>query len=129
MEIIKLQRKDIKNALDLVWTVFEESETRDYSTEGIKEFKNFISYNSIIEKVDNGELHFWGCRDRDDLTGVIATRQANHICLLFVKKEYHKRGIAYVVCTDFYCCWFFQITTYSRHTLMILPFRLDPYCY
>ena len=94
MEIIKLQKNDIRNALDLVWTVFEEFEAPDYSKQGIEEFGKFILYNSVIEKFDKGELYFWGCIDNDDLIGVIATRGINHISMLFVNKEYHRRGIA-----------------------------------
>lgn len=94
MEIIKLQKNDIRNALDLVWNVFQEFEAPDYSKQGIEEFREFISYNSIIDKFDKGELYFWGCVDNDDLTGVITTRGINHICMLFVNKEYHRRGIA-----------------------------------
>jgi GNAT superfamily N-acetyltransferase len=94
VEIIKLQKSDISNALDLVWNVFQEFEAPDYSKQGIGEFRKFISYNSIIDKFDKGELYFWGCIDNDDLIGVITTRGINHICMLFVNKEYHRRGIA-----------------------------------
>lgn len=94
MEIIKLQKNHIRDALELVWTVFQEFEAPDYSKEGIEEFKNFIEYPSVIEKVNKGELCFWGCMDNGILTGVIASKGINHICLLFVKKEYHRRGIA-----------------------------------
>ncbi|MBW9153874.1 GNAT family N-acetyltransferase [Clostridium estertheticum] len=55
MEIIKLQKNDIKNALNLVWTVFQEFEATDYSRQGIEEFRKFISYNYNIEKFDKGE--------------------------------------------------------------------------
>lgn len=94
VNIIKLKKENIKSSLDLVWSVFQEFESPDYSVEGIEEFRKFISYDSIVEKFDNGELCFWGCMDDGYLTGVIATRGVNHICLLFVKKDYHKRGIA-----------------------------------
>lgn len=94
MKIIKLEKNDLKNALDLVWTVFEEFEAPEYSEEGIEEFRKFIQYTYIVEKFDKGELCFWGCMDGDDLTGVIATRGMSHISLLFVKKEYHRRGMA-----------------------------------
>lgn len=94
VKIIKLQKSDIKNALDLVWAVFKEFEAPDYSTEGIEEFRKFISYSSMVEKFNKGELYFWGCIDNDDLTGVIATRGVNHICMLFVNEEYHRKGIA-----------------------------------
>lgn len=94
MEIIKLEKDDIRNALELVWAVFQEFEAPDYSKQGIEEFRKFISYDSIIDKFDKGEICFWGSIDNDSLTGVIATRGINHICMLFVKKEYHRRGIA-----------------------------------
>lgn len=94
MEIIKLEKNYIRNALELVWTVFQEFEAPDYSKQGIEEFRKFISYNSIIEKFDKGEMCFWGCVDNDNLTGVIARRGVNHICMLFVNKEYHRQGIA-----------------------------------
>lgn len=94
MEIIKLQKNDIRNALDLVWKVFQEFEAPDYSKQGIEEFRKFTSYNSIIEQFDTEELYFWGCIDNDNLTGVIVTRGINHICMMFVNKEYHRQGLA-----------------------------------
>lgn len=94
MEIKKLQKKDIKTAIDLIWTVFQEFEAPDYSEQGIETFKNFIAYNSMIEKLDRGKIEFWGCFKEDSMVGVIAARKTNHICLLFVKKEFHRQGIA-----------------------------------
>jgi len=84
MEIIRLEKNYIRRALDLVWTVFQEFEAPEYSKEGIKEFRKFILYDSIIEKFEKGELNFWGCIDNDILLGVIVTKDVNHICLLFV---------------------------------------------
>lgn len=94
MNIVKLQKSDIKNALNLAWAVFQECAAPDYSQQGIEEFKEFLSYSYIAEKFEKGELSFWGCKDNGYLTGVIATRGINHICMLFVKQEYQKRGIA-----------------------------------
>jgi GNAT superfamily N-acetyltransferase len=94
VDIIKLKKENIKNALDLVWSVFQEFEVPDYSEEGIEEFRKFISYDSIVEKLDKGDLCFWGCLDNNEVTGVIATRGVNHISMLFVKKDYHRRSIA-----------------------------------
>jgi GNAT superfamily N-acetyltransferase len=94
MNILKLQKSDIRDALDLVWTVFLEFEAPDYTSQGIEEFKKFISYDSMIELVEKEELFFWGCTVSNELAGVIATRGTNHVCLLFVKKEFHRKGIA-----------------------------------
>lgn len=94
MDIIRLQKSDLKDALDLVWNVFLEFEAPDYSENGIQEFRNFISYHSIVESYEKGELEFWGCTHTNEIVGVISTRGKDHICLLFVKKEYHGQGIA-----------------------------------
>lgn len=94
MEIKKLEQIHLKDALDLILNVFMEFQAPDYSIQGILEFKNFISYDNIIEKFKNNQMLFWGCFIEDKLVGVISTRNTNHICLLFVKKEFHKRGIA-----------------------------------
>jgi GNAT superfamily N-acetyltransferase len=93
MEIIKLNKIDIENALDLVWTVFLEFEAPDYSPQGIEEFKKFISIDSMLKQIEKEEITFWGCIINNVLTGVIATRGSNHICLLFVNKDYHRQGI------------------------------------
>lgn len=94
MKIIKPGKNNIRKTLELVWTVFQEFEAPDYSKQGIEEFRKFVSYNSIIEKFDKGEICFWECMDNDNLTGVIVTRGINHICMMFVNKEYHRQGIA-----------------------------------
>jgi len=94
MTIKKLQKGDIKCALELVWSVFEEFEAPDYSEQGINEFKEFISFEAVMDKIDKGEISFWGYYTENVLVGIIATRGKSHICLLFVKKEYHRRGIA-----------------------------------
>ncbi|WP_419887846.1 GNAT family N-acetyltransferase [Neobacillus niacini] len=94
MAIIKLKKSDIKEALDLVWKVFLEFEAPDYTPQGIEEFKKYISYDSMIKQYEKEEIFFWGCVVNNELTGVIATRGSNHICLLFVNKQYHRQGIA-----------------------------------
>jgi GNAT superfamily N-acetyltransferase len=93
LEIIKLQKTDIKNALDLVWTVFLEFEAPDFSPQGIEEFKKFISFDSMMKQFENEEIIFWGCIFNNEIAGVIASRGSSHICLLFVNKEYHRQGI------------------------------------
>lgn len=98
IDIIKLEKHHIRHALDLVWTVFQEFVAPDYSAQGIEAYRKFISYKSMMEKVEEEELHFWGCMMNDELIGVIAIREMNHICLLFVKKEYHRQGIARCLC-------------------------------
>jgi GNAT superfamily N-acetyltransferase len=94
MGIIQLQKEEIREALDLVWTVFQEFQAPDYSEQGIEEFQKFIFYHSNIEQFKDGKVSFWGWKEDDELAGVIAIKGKNHISMLFVKKEYHRQGIA-----------------------------------
>lgn len=87
--IIKISNESyLKDSLNLVWNVFEEFEAHEYSKEGVTEFKNFIDYNSILEKVQNNSFNIWGYFKDSNLLGIIATRNTNHIALFFVDKEY-----------------------------------------
>ncbi len=94
MQIRLLREDDINAALALVWRVFCEFEAPGYSEEGINEFKLFIKYSTFIEKLNAGTIIAWGCFENEILLGVIAIRDTNHICLLFVEKAYHRKGIA-----------------------------------
>ena len=82
------------NVLQLVWSVFEEFEAYHHSTEGVREFQNYFEYSSIKRLLDNSEMMMWGCFHNNKIIGMIATKQSNHISLLFVDKEYHRQGIA-----------------------------------
>jgi len=94
MEIVRLQEKDIRTALDLVWSVFQEFEAPEYTDEGVEAFKQVISYETVLERFRRGEIHFWGSKENGEWTGVIATVGERHIFLLFVKREHHRQGIA-----------------------------------
>jgi GNAT superfamily N-acetyltransferase len=94
MEIKSLQESQLKEALDLVWSVFEEFEVPEYPPEGARKFQDSIAYPVILERVRSGRMSFWACFVDQAMAGVIATRGMGHISMLFVKKEYHRQGIA-----------------------------------
>lgn len=88
-----LETKDLKDALKLVEEVFMEFEGIEYSEEGINNFKEFIREDKIKNGIITGLIKIWGCYDKEKIIGVMAMRNIYHICLLFVDKDYHKRGI------------------------------------
>ncbi|MCL2496056.1 MAG: GNAT family N-acetyltransferase [Clostridiales bacterium] len=92
--ISEIESEDLKEALCLVWRVFLEYEAPDYVDEGIQEFKDFIAYDSIKQKLMENQFRMWVCRDKRKIIGVLATRPPCHISLLFVEGEYHRKGIA-----------------------------------
>lgn len=89
LSIKRLNNKEIKDALNLVWKVFLEYEAPDYTQEGIDEF-----YKSIHDENYLSTLSIYGAFSNEELIGVIATRNnKKHIALFFVEGKYHHQGI------------------------------------
>ena len=94
MQICKIGPDKLHEALELVWQVFEKYEVPDYEEMGVQTFRHFIDYHNMVEKINQGEMRFWGCYLRNYLVGVIALREGQHISLLFVRDKFHHLGIA-----------------------------------
>ena len=94
MQICRLNERQLRDALELVWEVFQEYEAPDYEEMGVKTFQHFIEYHSMREKLGSGEMKFWGCYQNSYLVGVIAIRPVQHISLLFVRGRFHHLGVA-----------------------------------
>jgi GNAT superfamily N-acetyltransferase len=89
MEIKRITASELQNAMALVWNVFLEFEAPDYSQEGIDSFKNHIDRQAA-----EAAIVMFGAFEKDELLGVIATRnEGSHISLFFVKTENHSQGI------------------------------------
>ena len=93
-EFRKLNKEEFCKASDLIWSVFNEFEAPEYSKEGIYTFKEFINSDRLYENSEKGFMNFYACFHQEKLIGIIASRESCHISLLFVKKEYHHKGIA-----------------------------------
>lgn len=61
---------------------------------GFRLFRHFIEYHNMVEKVNQGEMKFYGCYLNQYLIGVIALRTGQHISLLFVRGKFHHLGVA-----------------------------------
>lgn len=88
MEIRRIKDFERNEALRLVWEVFLRFEAPDYTDEGIKEFKDSIDNPNFISKME-----LFGAFDNNKLIGVISTREKHHLSLLFVRENYHGKGI------------------------------------
>ena len=87
MEIRHLTPAEIPQGLELVRDIFLEFEAPDYPPEGVEEFFRFL------DDPQQASLCFYGAWDGTVLWGVLAARE-EHICLLFVRREYHRQGTA-----------------------------------
>ena len=89
LSIKRLNKIETETALNLVWKVFLEYETPDYTQEGIDEF-----YKSMHDENYLAMLSLYGAFSSEGLVGVIATRNSGkHIALFFVDGKYHRQGI------------------------------------
>ncbi len=87
--IKEMDQEGFAVALALVWRVFLAYEALDYTSEGVAEF-----YKSIHDQGYLSNLSMYGAYDKDQLIGVIATRNDGaHIALFFVEGSYHRQGI------------------------------------
>lgn len=90
MVIRRIDKNEIKDALELVLNVFMEFEAPDYTTEGVETFKRTAVYNR--DYIEN--IIMYGAYLNDKIVGVIATRNnGNHIGFFFVDGEHHRKGI------------------------------------
>lgn len=77
----------------IVLDSFNEFVAPGYSSEGIREFSNFVQADFLRERLKNGG-YFFVALDKNEIIGVIEVKGLNHISLLFVKKECQRMGIA-----------------------------------
>ena len=93
-EIKIVEAGDRSTALALIWEVFLEFEASEYSEEGVEEFRKFIGYDAITEKMEKSDFVMWCCFLNQEIVGVLAYMPLNHISMLFVHKRHHRQGIA-----------------------------------
>ena len=94
MQICKIGPDKLRGALDLVWETFMKYEAPGSGVMGIATFRHFVTYSNMVEKVNQGEMKFYGCYLNQYLIGVIALRTGQHISLLFVRGKFHHLGVA-----------------------------------
>ena len=94
MSVRILTPGDLPEAMALVRTVFMEFEAPGYIEEGITHFLEFIREDAMCDRMEAGDLTLWGHFSGDEMVGVIASRRGEHISLLFVRRDMHRRGIA-----------------------------------
>ena len=79
--------------LELVRDVFMEYEASDYSEEGVAEFLRFLDPEEITDMIEEEKMQIWTCDLEGKTVGMIAGRE-DHINLLFVNGNHHRKGIA-----------------------------------
>lgn len=94
-EIRKVSDTEVDEALELALEVFMEFEAPDYKPEGAETFRSFIRDEKLINAFKQGLCPMYAAFDNGNIVGLMGMRATKtHINLAFVKKEYHRRGVA-----------------------------------
>lgn len=93
---IQIKRADIyewDEAIELAWRTFLKFEAKDYSEEGIGNFRNFLTDALMRRKFLTGEYPVFIALLDGKQVGMASLRNNKHISLLFVDEAYHRLGI------------------------------------
>jgi GNAT superfamily N-acetyltransferase len=88
-----LKNEEWENAMGLAWKTFLKFEGADYTREGIDNFRDFITDQTLRRMFLQGDYIVYGAFFRGEIVGIISLRNKEHISLLFVDEEFHKMGI------------------------------------
>jgi len=89
----EMKINDINNVSNMLNNIFDEFVGKDYSENGIKTFKDYITPKNILERFNNKTSKFYIAKNNNEIIGILEVRNIEHISLFFVKKEYHGKGI------------------------------------
>lgn len=92
-EIREAKLDEWEEAMALAWRTFQKFEAHEYSPEGVKNFLDFISDNTLRKMFKIHEYHLWVALDGNQIIGLISLRSGKLISLLFVDEKYHNRGV------------------------------------
>lgn len=91
-----------EEAMRIAWDTFLIYEAPEYSKEGIQSFKNFVKDPILKSLFIEGKYRVLAAFYNGLMVGIIGVRNENHLSLLFVDSEYHRRGIARMLVTKMF---------------------------
>lgn len=96
INISEMDEKETAEVSELVKAGFDEFVKPDLTEEGIKEFYRAAS-SFIHERPGN---HFvLVASSANKIVGMIDVRDCSHICLFFVSRDFHKKGVGKLLLT------------------------------
>lgn len=86
-------RQDWKPAMTMIWKTFLKYDSKDYTEEGIRNFFEFITDDTIYRSFLLGTYQMLVALDGERIIGAGSIRNRTHLSLLFVDEEYHGKGV------------------------------------
>jgi GNAT superfamily N-acetyltransferase len=93
-EVRPLYKNEWEDAMQLAWDTFLIFEAPDYSVKGVHNFKSFVRDPLLKKMFTYGEYIAIGAFIDKRMIGILGVRNTNHVSLLFVDQEYHRKGVA-----------------------------------
>ncbi|MCR5256290.1 MAG: GNAT family N-acetyltransferase [Acetatifactor sp.] len=87
------RHEDWIRAMDMVWKTFLKFEGGDYTEEGVKNFFDFITDESLEKAFMDGRYKMVVAEADGRIVGVGTVRNRNLLSLLFVDEDYHHMKI------------------------------------
>lgn len=92
-QIRKARPGDWEPSMELAFRVFLKYEAMEYGPEGIRSFAEFVTDETLKQLFLQGNYLLFVAVEGEKIIGLISLRSGNHISLLFVDEEYHRRGV------------------------------------
>lgn len=124
--IRKAREEDWEDAMELAFRTFLKYEADEYGPEGIRNFSDFITDQALKKMFLKGNYLLFLAVDGEKIIGLISMRSGNHISLLFVDEEYHRKGVgtALVRCLQSYML---HHTAFDKMTVNAAPYGIPFY--
>ena len=88
LKIRKIKPEETDGVTNLALSVFMEFEAPDYSAEGVRAFKAFLSDREMLSL-----FTIYGAFENGTPIGMLAVRDGVHISLFFVDGRHHRKGV------------------------------------
>lgn len=85
---------DADQVSDLVGAAFDAFIAGESTAEGIAAFRRYADPDAIRARTESGSHFVMVAEAGGRLAGITEIRDCNHVALLFVGKDFHRRGIA-----------------------------------
>lgn len=82
-----------EDAMALAWNTFDQFLADEYTPEGIRNFRDFVTDEPLKRMFVAGQYQLFCAFDHEKMIGMISLRERAHISLLFVDATYHRKGV------------------------------------
>ncbi len=124
--IRKAQKEEWEDAMELAFKTFLKYEGFEYGEEGIRNFAEFVTDESLKKMFLLGEYLLFVAVENQKIIGLISLRSRNHISLLFVDEDYHRKGVGTAL-IKYLQEYMLQNTKYNKITVFAAPYGVPFY--